>query len=154
MEQYEYVPMNVAYSNLGFGYGFGEGIGINASGGIRGHVIIHAYSSNQVHVSVFSDTAVRRLAPNSWRQATVSLIRGGQVLSTQVVKKNEPYIIDTRSRDLYLGSTTLTLPAPVDLTPVTVSITASSAGIFPEGIVPGKTQKATVSILVRKVIIP
>jgi hypothetical protein len=154
IERFEYVPMSMPYSKIGIGYGFGEGVGINASGGVRGHVVIHEYSPNQVDVSVFSDTAVRKLAPNSWRQATVKLVRGGEVLASQVVKKHEPYIIAESSRDMFLGSASLILPVPVDLTPVHVSITVISCGIFPEGVVPGITQQATIPIAVRKVTTP
>ena len=153
-EIYEYVPMSMPYSNISFGYGFGEGVGINASGGLRGHVTIHAHSPNQVNVSVFSDTGVRRLAPNSWRQATVKLCSGDQVLDTQVVNKNEPYIISAQSKDIYLGSAKLQLPQPVTQAPLQVTITVTSAGIFPEGIVPGRTQSAVIPISVRKVTSP
>ena len=151
---FEYVPMSTPYSNISFGYGFGEGVGINASGGVRGHVTIHANSPNQVDVSVFSDTGVRRMAPNSWRQATVKVSRGDQVLATKVVNKNEPYVISAQNSDIYLGSAKLDLPQPVDATSLRVTITVSSAGIFPEGIVPGRTQSAAIPITVRKVTSP
>jgi hypothetical protein len=134
IERYEYVPMNMPYNGIGIGYGFGEGVGIGVSGGLRGHVVIHEYSQNQVDVIVFSDTAVRKQAPNSWRQATVELVKEGKVLASQVVKKYEPYTIAEDSRNTFWGSAKLTLPVPVDLTPVYVYIKVNSTGIFPEGV--------------------
>lgn len=151
---FEYVPMSAPYSKIGLGYRFSEGIGPNVSGGLRGYVTIHAHSPNQVDVSVFSDTGVRKLAPNSWRQAVVKLCRGDQVLATKVVNKNEPYIVSEQSRDLYLGSAKLDLPQPVDATPLQVTITVTTTGIFPEGVAPGKIQHAVIPISVRKVIRP
>lgn len=150
-DQYEYVPMSVPYNDVAIGYGFGEGVGFNASGGLRGHVVIHAYSSREVSVSVFSNTGVKRLAPNSFIQGKVTLVRGGQVLSTQMVKKDGAYAISEYSKDSYVGSATLTLPIPLDLTPVDVSIIVFSQGTFYEGTVPGTTQKVTIPIAVQKV---
>lgn len=117
-------------------------------------MVIHAYSSREVSVSVFSNTGVKRLAPNSFIQGKVTLVRGGQVLSTQMVKKDGAYAISEYSMESYVGSATLTLPAPLDLTPVHVTITVISQGIFYEGIVPGVTQEATIPIAIRKVNMP
>lgn len=148
--QYEYVPMSVEYSGIKLGFGFGEGVGINASGGLRGHVTIHEYKTNEVQVSVFSATGVVFLAPRAFRQATVKVTRNGYILASELVTKQEPYVISSDSAKLYMGAVRITLSAPVDLMPLEVHITAVSGGFFYEGFVPGKTQEAVVPINVRQ----
>jgi hypothetical protein len=154
LEIYEYVPMSVPFGGRRYGYMPASGVGINASGGMRGHVVIDEGKPSQITVIVFADTAVRRLATNSWRQATVCIVREDTVLARKVVAKSGEYMISESSRDIYLGSTTFTLPAPVDMTPVHVSVTAISSVHFAEGTVAGRNQYATIPLTVRRVVAP